>query len=51
MIKRTACQNLDDLKTLQLIKLTVKARTGKAWKLHDFSFSLNPCDKPNDTKI
>ena len=50
-IKRTAYQNLDDLQNLLLIKLTVKSRTEKTWKLHDFSFTLNPCDKPNDTKI
>ena len=40
-------QNLDDLQSL-LIKLTVKASSGKAWLLYGFPFSLNPDDKPND---
>ena len=37
------CQNL-------LIKLTVKASLEKAWLLYEFSFSLNPGDKPNDAQ-
>ena len=46
-IKREVSQNLDDLQNL-LIKLTVKASSEKVWLLYEFSFSLNPGDKPND---
>ena len=48
-IKRKVSQNLDDLQNL-LIKLTVKASSEKAWLLYEFSFSLNPGGKPNDTQ-
>ena len=48
-IKRNVSQNLDDLQNL-LIKLTVKASSEKAWLLYEFSFSLNPGDKPNDAQ-
>ena len=48
-IKRKVSQNLDDLQNL-LIKLTVKASLEKAWLLYEFSFSLNPGDKPNNSK-
>ena len=48
-IKRKVSQNLDDLQNL-LIKLTVKASSEKTWLLYEFSFSLNPGDKPNDAQ-
>ena len=48
-IKRKVSQNLDYLQNL-LIKLTVKASSEKVWLLHEFPFSLNPSDKPNDAK-
>ena len=48
-IKRKVAQNLDDFQNL-LIKLTVKASSEKAWLLYEFSFSLNPGDKPNDAQ-
>ena len=48
-IKRKVSQNLDDLQNL-LIKLTVKARSEKAWLLYEFPFSLNPGNKPNDAQ-
>ena len=47
--KRKVSQDLDDLQNL-LIKLTVKASSEKAWLLYEFSFSLNPGDKPNDAQ-
>ena len=45
-IKRKVSQNLENLQNL-LIRLTVKANSGKAWLLYEFPFSLNPGDKPN----
>ena len=48
-IKRKISQDLDGLQNL-LIKLTVKARSEKAWLLYEFPFSLNPGDKPNDAQ-
>ena len=47
--KRKVSQDLDDLQNL-LIKLTVKASSEKAWLLYEFSFSLNPGDKPKDSQ-
>ena len=49
-IKRKVSQNLDDLQNF-LIELTVKASSEKAWVLHEFPFSLNPGDKPNDAQV
>ena len=48
-IKTKVFQNLDDLQNL-LIKLTVKTSSEKAWLLHEFQFSLNPGEKPNDAQ-
>ena len=48
-IKRKVSQNLDDFQN-SLTKLTVKVSVGKAWLLYEFSFSLNPGDKPNDAQ-
>ena len=48
-IKTNASQNLDNHQNL-LIKLTVKARSEKAWLLYEFPFSSNPGDKPNDAQ-
>ena len=48
-IKRKVSQNLDYLQNL-LIKLSVKASSEKTWLFYDFTFSLNPDDKPNDAK-
>ena len=48
-IKRKVFQNLDNLQNV-LIKLTVKARSEKAWLRYEFQFSLNPGDKPNDAQ-
>ena len=45
-IKRKVSQNLEDLQNL-LVKITVKASSGKAWLLYEFPFSLNLVDKPN----
>ena len=47
-IKKKVSYNLDDLQNL--IKLTVKASSEKAWVLYEFSFSLDPGDKPNDAQ-
>ena len=48
-IKREVSQNLDDLQNL-LIRLIVKTNSEKAWLLHEFQFSLNPGEKPNDAQ-
>ena len=48
-IKREVSQNLDGLQNL-LIRLTVKTNSEKAWLLHEFQFSLNPGEKPNDAQ-
>ena len=48
-IKRKASHDLDNLQNL-LIKLTVKASSGKAWLLYESPFSLNPGNKPNDAQ-
>ena len=48
-IKRKVSQNLDDLQNL-LIKLTVKTSSEKAWLLHEFQFTLNSGEKPNDAQ-
>ena len=50
-IKRKVCHNLDYLQNL-LIKLTVKVNSEKAWLglLYEFSFSLNPGDKPHNSQ-
>ena len=47
-IKKKVSYSLDDLQNL--IKLTVKARSEKAWVLYEFSFSLDPGAKPNDAQ-
>ena len=48
-IRRKVSQDLDNLQNL-LIKLTVKASSGKAWLLYESPFSLNPGNKPNDAQ-
>ena len=48
-IKMKVSQNLEDLQNL-LIKLTVKARSQKAWLLYEFPFSINLSDKLIDAQ-
>ena len=47
--QKGSISKLDNVQNL-LVKLTVKVSAGKAWLLYEFTFSLNPGDKPNDAQ-